>query len=138
MNPHLLRNKTNTIKVLFVLQKKSLRIICFLSLDAHTSPLFRELNILAMAYEIALKNCLFINKYFSKCLPIIFKNWFTLSSDSHTRWSNIGYIIVPRHKTNKYFSKCLPIIFKNWLTLSSDSPTRWSNVGCIIVPHHKT
>ena len=80
---------SNSIKKLFALQKKSLRIIYFLNHNAYTSPLFRELNILKLPYNIALENCFFINKYFSKCLPTIFKNWFTLSSGFHTyniRW----------------------------------------------------
>ena len=82
---------SNSIKRLFVLQKKSLRIIYFLNHNADTSPLFRDLNILKLPDKIALENCLFINKYFNKFLPTIFKNWFTLSSDFHTyntRWSN--------------------------------------------------
>ena len=57
-----------------VLQKKSLRIIYFLNHNAHTSPLFRELNILKLPDKIDLKCCLFTNKYFNKCLPTIFKN----------------------------------------------------------------
>ena len=80
---------SNSIKRLFVLQKKSLRIIYFLKLSD----------------KIALENCLFINKYFNKCLPTIFKNWFTLSSDFHTyntRWSNLGCIVVPPHNTKLY------------------------------------
>ena len=88
---------SNSIKRLFVLQKKSLRIIYFLNHNADTSPLFRDLNILKLPDKIALENCLFINKYFSKCLPTIFKNWSTLSSDFHTcnTWSNLGCIVVP-------------------------------------------
>ena len=93
---------SNSIKRLFVLQKKSLRIIYFLNHNAHTSPLFRDLNILKLPDKIALENCLFINKYFNKCLPTIFKNWFTLSSDFHTyntRWSNFGCIVIGPHNT---------------------------------------
>ena len=80
------------------MQKKSLRIIYFLNHNAHTSPLFRDLNILKLPDKIALENCLFINKYFNKFLPTIFKNWFTLSSDFHTYntpWYNLGCIVVP-------------------------------------------
>ena len=93
---------SNSIKRLFVLQKKSLRIIYFLNHNAHTSPLFRDLNILKLLDKIAPENCLFLNKYFNKCLSTIFKNGFTFSSDFHTyntRWSNLGYIVVPPHNT---------------------------------------
>ena len=52
---------SNSIKRLFVLQKKSLRIIYFLNHNAHTSPLFRDLNILKLPDKVALENSLFIN-----------------------------------------------------------------------------
>ena len=93
---------SNSIKRLFVLQKKSLRIIYFLNHNAHIYPLFRDLNILKLSDKNALENCLFINKYFNKCLPTIFKNWFTLSFDFHTYvtcWSNLGCIVVLAHNT---------------------------------------
>ena len=99
---------SNSIKKLLVLQKKSLQIIYFLNHNAHTSPSyisFRDLNILKLPDKIALENCLFINKYFNKCLHTIFKNWFTLSSDFntyYTRWSNLGCIVVPPHSTKLY------------------------------------
>ena len=88
------------------MQKKSLRIIYFQNRNAHTSsPLFRELNILKLPDKITQEKCLFINKYFNKCLPTIFENWFSLSSDFHTyntRWSNLGCIVVPPHNTKLY------------------------------------
>ena len=96
---------SSSIKGLFVLQKKSLRVIYFLNHNAHTSSSFRELNILKLPDKTALENCLFINKYPNKCLPTIFKNWFTLSSDFHTyniRWSNLGCIVVPPHNIKLY------------------------------------
>ena len=96
---------SNSINRLFVLQKESLRIICFLNHNAYTSHLFGDLNILKLPDKIALENCLFINKYFSKCLPAIFKDWFTLSSDFHTystRWSNLACIVVPPHNAKLY------------------------------------
>ena len=76
--------KSSSTKRIFVLQKKPLRIIYFLNLNAHTSLLFGELNILKLPDKNAPQNCLFINKYFNQCLPTIFKNWFTLSSHFHT------------------------------------------------------
>ena len=87
------------------MQKKSLRIIYFQNRNAHTSPLFRELNILKLPDKIAIEKCLFINKYFKKCLSTIFENWFSLSSDFHTydtRWSNLGCVVVPPHNTKLY------------------------------------
>ena len=88
-----------------VLQKKSSRIIYFRSCNAHTSLLLRESNTLKLPDKIALGHCLFINKYFNKFLPTIFKNCFTFSSDFHassTRWSNLGSLVVPPRNTNLY------------------------------------
>ena len=108
ITPHLFGHKTqilNSTKRLFVFQKRSLRIMYFLNNNAHISLLFRELNILTLPDQIGLENCLFINKYFNKCLPTVFKNWFTLSSDFHTyntRWSNWGCIVVPPRNTKLY------------------------------------
>ena len=82
---------SNSFKRLLVLQIKSLRIIYFLSHNAHTSPLFRDLNILKLLDKVAPENCLFLNKYFNKCLPTIFKNGFTPSSDFHT-YKTVGPI----------------------------------------------
>ena len=95
---------SNSVKRLFVLQKNSLWIAYFLNHSAHTSHLFRDLIISELPGNIALENCLFINEYFNKCLPTIFKNWFTLSSDFHTynTWCNLGCIVVPPHNTELY------------------------------------
>ena len=98
-------NIVRFIKRVLVLQKKSLRIIHSLNHIAHTSPLFRDLNIRKLPGKIALGNILSINKYFNKCLFTIFKNWITLSSDFHsciTRWSNLGCIVVPLHNAKLY------------------------------------
>ena len=96
----------NSIKRLFVLQKKSLRIIYFRSRNAHISPLFRESNILKLQ-DICSRKLPF-HKYFNKVLPTIFKNWFTLSSDFYTystRWSNLGYLVAPPDNTKLYGKK---------------------------------
>ena len=81
----------------------------FRNCNAHISPLFRDSNTLKLPDEIALENCLFVNKYFNKFLPLtnvnltkVFKNWFTISSDFHTsstRWSSLGCLVVPPYNT---------------------------------------
>ena len=70
--PHLLGTKFK-FNYLIVLQKKSLRIIYFLNHSTHTSTIFRELNILKVPDKIDPENFLFINKYFNKWIPTIFK-----------------------------------------------------------------
>ena len=95
----------NSIKRLYILQKKSLRVMYFLNRNAHTTPLFKDSNILKFPDKIALENCIFIKNYFNQTLPTPFKNWFTLSTDSHThntRWSDLGCLKIPPHKTAIY------------------------------------
>ena len=95
----------NSIKRLYILQKKSLRLMYFLNRNAHTTPLFKDSHILKFPDKIALENCIFIKNYFNEILPTPFKNWFTLSTDSHThntRWSNLGCLKIPPHKTTIY------------------------------------
>ena len=121
---------SNSIKRLFVSQTKSLRIIYFLNHNARLSPLFRDLSILKLSDKIALGHCLFINKYFDKCLTTIFKNWFTLSSEPHTYNTprpNLGCNVVPRHKTRAnplvlalLYRNC-SLIFKQICTFSKHS-----------------
>ena len=74
----------NSIKRLLVLQKKSLRIMHFLKRNAHTSNLFKNLNILKLPDKVSLENCILICKYFNQSLPKSFENWLTLATVSHT------------------------------------------------------
>ena len=89
---------SNSIKRLLVLQQKPLRIMHFLKRNAHTSNLFKKLNILKLPDKVFLENCILICKYFNQYLPKTFKNWFTLASASHihnTRWSDSGCLKIP-------------------------------------------
>ena len=61
--------KINSIKRHFVLQKKFLRIIYFQSRNAHTSPLFRESNILKLPDKNPLKNYPLIKKIWTTFYP---------------------------------------------------------------------
>ena len=88
----------NSIKRILVLQKKSLRIMYFLKRNAHTSNLFKNLNILKLPDKVSLENCVLICKYFNQSLSKSFKNWFALATPSYTRntkWSNSGFLKVP-------------------------------------------
>ena len=48
-----------------ILQKKALRIMNFASFNAHTTPLFKNCNILKFADIINVQSSTFINNYFS-------------------------------------------------------------------------
>ena len=50
----------NSIKRLYILQKKSLWLMYFLNRNAHTAPRFKDSNILKFPDKIALENCIFI------------------------------------------------------------------------------
>ena len=68
------------LKILYVLQKKSLRLSYFLN---RNNIQFLSTNILKFSDKVALENCVFIKNYFNQTLPTPFKNWFTLSIDPH-------------------------------------------------------
>ena len=63
----------NSIKRLYILQKKSLRLMYFLNRNAHTTPLFKDSNILKFPDKVALEICIFIKNYFNQTLPTPFK-----------------------------------------------------------------
>ena len=63
----------NSIKRLYILQEKSLRLMYFLKRNTHTSPLFKDSNILKFPHKIALENCIFVKNYFNQTLPTPFK-----------------------------------------------------------------
>ena len=73
--------------------------------NTYTAPLFRNSKILRFSDKVAVENCLFICKCLNRTLPPIFNNWFTLSLDSHdhyTRWSELGCLKKPYHRTKIY------------------------------------
>ena len=73
--------------------------------NTHAAPLFKDSNIVKFSDKITLENCIFIKNYFNQTLPKPFKNWFAFSTDSHTRntrWSNLGCLETPPHKTKIY------------------------------------
>ena len=77
---------------LYILQKKSLRLMYFLNCDAHTTLLFMDSNRLKFPDKIALEYCIFIKNYFNQTLPTPFKNWFTLSLQIHIHITQDGLI----------------------------------------------
>ena len=50
----------NSIKTLYILQKKSLQLMYFLNPNAHTTTLYKDSNTLKFPDKIALENCIFI------------------------------------------------------------------------------
>ena len=84
----------NSIKRLYILQKKSLQLMYFLNRNTHTASLYMDSNIVTFPDKNVLENCIFIKNYFNQTFSIPFKNCFTLYSDSHTHntsWSILGW-----------------------------------------------
>ena len=92
---------TNSVKRLYLLLKKSLKIMLFQSQNSHTGPLFKDSKILRSFNKAALENCIFISKTFKGLLPSVYNNWFTFSFEP-TRWANLGYPEIPSYLTKIY------------------------------------
>ena len=79
---------------LFVLQKKAVRIICQVNRQCHTSPLFKELNLLNIWQINTFLIGQFMYRCYHKILPSLFDDYFTRSNVIHqhmTRQSPFHY-----------------------------------------------
>ena len=77
-----------------ILQKKALRIMNFVSFNAHTTPLFKNCNILKFADIINVESCIFINNCFNKDSFSIFNENFKLVSTIHSYYTRNGLLFV--------------------------------------------
>ena len=113
---------TNTQPVL-ILQKRSIRIITFSKFDDHSSPLFKQTNILKLTDLITFHVSLFMFKFHNKLLPAVFDNYFISTSKVHnynTRLSSqLGYSL-PRVRTNYGKFNIKLSGSKVWNSLSTD------------------
>ena len=82
----------NSIKRLYILQEKSLRLMYFLNRNAHTSRLFKDSKILKFPDKIALENCIFVKNYFNQTLPRTFIKTGSLSLQTHIHITRDGLI----------------------------------------------
>ena len=73
--------------------KKALRIMNFAPFNAHTTPLFKNCNILKFADIINVKSCIVINNCFNKDSFSIFNENFKLvSTTTHTTLDQLGMV----------------------------------------------
>ena len=94
--------QSSTISCLYIIQKKTLRMINFKECNAHSSPLFHYSKITKTADKVKTENCLFINKYtLTYKLPSMFTNWFTFSLMFHNyqSFASKGNLQIPRVQT---------------------------------------
>ena len=98
---------------IFKIQKNSLRIMTRAGFNAHTSPLFKSLDILKISDQITLLNCLFVHDYFNGKLPKSFDNTFTKLSEVpdmvgstintvRTINSDLGCLLLPNVTSSTY------------------------------------
>ena len=86
---------------IFVLQKRAIRTISKSPFDAHTGPIFKELNILSLhnIYLAQIGKIMF--QYKAGLLPACFENIFLLRSQIHVHNTrNANYFSLPKCKTN--------------------------------------
>ena len=65
-----------TLQPLFILQKKALRIITFSSYNEHSSPLFKDLNVVKLSDIITLQLAVFMYKFHNNLPPSVFDPYF--------------------------------------------------------------
>ena len=94
--------KTN-LYPLIILQKKAVRIITFSDFLAHTSPLFKELNLLKFIDIVDFHTALFMFRYSRGNLPGNFDGYFNLVCNTHlygTRAASKTTFSLPLTRTN--------------------------------------
>jgi hypothetical protein len=93
---------------LILLQKKVIRILCNVTFDAHTSPLFKSSNLLKFNDIYPLNLGKFMFSYKSNLLPQSFINFFSITDQVHTRnLRSAGEFYIPfcRTKTKQFSIK---------------------------------
>ena len=84
-------------------QKKVIRIITFSDFRAHTSPLFKRLNLLKLPDIVYLNTALFMHHYNNGNLPDNFNDFFTSVSTRHQyriRLASKSTFSLPQARTN--------------------------------------
>jgi len=72
-----------TLKPIFILQKKTVRIITFSELDSYSSPLFKSLGLIEF-FDIALfQIVIFMYQFHNNVLPVAFHSFFTKVTSIH-------------------------------------------------------
>ena len=92
-----------SLQPLFVLQKKAIRIITFSGFFEHTSPLFKDLNVIKLFDEVTVHIAVFVYKFKNQLLPTNFNVFFTSIKETHnynTRLSSRLTYALPKTRTN--------------------------------------
>ena len=92
-----------SLQPLLVFQKKAIRIIIFSGFLEHTSPLFKDLNVIKLFDEVTVHIAVFMYKFKYQLLPTNFNVFFTLIKDTHNyniRLSSVMTYALPNTRTN--------------------------------------
>lgn len=68
---------SSTAQPLFILQKKAMRVITFSKFHAHSSPIFKHLDIVKLPDLVFLSIAVFMHKLHNRRLPVTFDTFFT-------------------------------------------------------------
>ena len=91
------------LSTISTIQRKALRIMYFSKYDAHSSPLFKSLQIIKFSDLNNNNIILFMHKFHNDLLPSVFNNYLTLISRTHdynTRLASKHSYLIPKAKTN--------------------------------------
>ena len=94
----------------------------FAPFNAHTTPLFKNCNVLKFADIINVESCIFINTCFNRDSFSIFNENFKLVSTRHsynTRSARNGLLFVPSYNTVNYPFKIYYPFNHSYMDLSS-------------------
>ena len=93
----------STLQPLFTLQKKAIRKITFSSFTEHSSPLFKDLDVIKLSDIITLQLAVFMYKFHYQVLPSVFDTFFNPVRNIHrynTRLSSRTTYAIPKARTN--------------------------------------
>ena len=93
----------NNYSKLITIQKKAIRIMNFSKAREHTSPIFKEMNLLKIGDTILLGNIVLTHKIINSKIPDNLVKFLTLTNDCHdhaTKSSSIGAVSIPTIHNN--------------------------------------
>ena len=108
------------IKPLYIMQKKAIPIVNFLSHQEHTSSYFKKDNFLKLADIVKLYTALFMYQFYRDRLPVAFDDFFVLNNMKHDYNTRLS-------------SKCsysLPLVRTNYgiLSINFSGPKIWNDI----------
>ena len=114
------------INPLLILQKRAVRTMTFCKFDEHSSPLFKQTNILKLFDLIKFQISIFMYKFHKNQLPAVFDSYFLSISKVHnysTRLSSTHAYALPKARTTYGKFRIKFIGAKVWNALDADLKT---------------